>query len=208
MPQFPDHLSVGKDLFWQNKTKSTVSIANLHNTEKVTVTGCFLTVLKVLLLFWDLWSDGTWYKYGPKVKAQQMKLWFGHGRWEEAVTAGLLLWPPHHKEYGSCATTTTASFHSSADTVLSLEKLSKFFLKPVSIWPIHKWVSDCLFCGAKGSQLQCCPYHPLVFCWLERTGLPEPIKPVNHVGLDRSLTSTYETTLVLPSISRSAVGPN
>lgn len=41
-----------------------------------------------------------------------------------------------------------------------------------------------------------------------KTGMPKSIKPVNHLGLDGSLTSAYEATLVLPSINSSAVGPN
>lgn len=41
-----------------------------------------------------------------------------------------------------------------------------------------------------------------------KTGMPEPIKPVNYLGLDGSLTSAYEGMLALPSVSRSAVGPN
>lgn len=41
-----------------------------------------------------------------------------------------------------------------------------------------------------------------------KAGMPEPIKPVNHLGLDGSLTSACEEILVLTSISKSAVGPN
>lgn len=76
MPQSIVHLSDGKDLYGQNRTKSTISVANrtYHSTETVAGVGYFLIFLRVLMLFWDLLSGGAWYKSGPKITDQQMIL--------------------------------------------------------------------------------------------------------------------------------------
>lgn len=162
MHQLTGRLPDGKGLWWQNRAKSTISVANKahHSTESVAGTGCFLIILIVLLLFWDLLSDEAWYKSGPQVRDQQMTLWLGHSRWWKAVTAGPKLWLIPQGIQQLCDSHYNILLH----TLLSIEN-SEFFLKSVIIWPNYKWVPDSLLCWAKGNQL-CCPYHILVFCWV------------------------------------------
>lgn len=76
MHQLTGHLPDGKGLLWQNSTKSTISVVNetCHGTKTVAGTGCFLIFLIVLLLSWDLLSDGAWYKSSPQIRDQQMIL--------------------------------------------------------------------------------------------------------------------------------------
>lgn len=95
MPQFTILLSDRKGLLWQNRTKSTISVANeiYHSTKTAAGAGCSLIFFRVLLLFWDLLSDTAWYKSGQKIRDQQMILWLGHSGWEKAVSAAITVIP-------------------------------------------------------------------------------------------------------------------